>query len=379
MFDSKADSKAHPGEEKIKPFSEREVVDIIRQVSSAIACLHSIGVVHRDIKPENIFLLRHPNKLKVKVGDLGLSLQLEHQSASGQRQKPNRRSRSGPSPSGLQPPAPLADPHASWWQRPLVKRQGRPVEPTSPLANCNAVPPLNDTSDPAHPLNGAASLDSLPALRRRSSVLGSGRDDNEPAGPARVATLPPGVSDPLPTMRRTISDLIVSTAQEGLEDLAGGLEEIISQSGIFRSSDSSSEATPTAGHSFEVHATTGVRGTPGYIAPELWAEENYNAAVDMWSLGMVAVDCVTSGADAMGLLKRAGAELTSEDFMIADPAPVIARCPALLDTLWKSSHLLTKTELTPIMQDLLQIAPDKRPTAEQMHERCQTLFHSLSW
>ncbi len=60
------------GGRTLAPF---EVMSIIRQVASALAAAHAVGVVHRDLKPENIVLLRAPGQAPVaKVIDFGISL-----------------------------------------------------------------------------------------------------------------------------------------------------------------------------------------------------------------------------------------------------------------------------------------------------------------
>tara|TARA_A100001391_G_scaffold204870_2_gene202232 strand:+ start:1398 stop:2495 length:1098 start_codon:yes stop_codon:yes gene_type:complete len=46
------------------------VVDVTRQVSSALQCAHNHGVVHRDLKPSNLFLTRDA---QVKLGDFGIA------------------------------------------------------------------------------------------------------------------------------------------------------------------------------------------------------------------------------------------------------------------------------------------------------------------
>ena len=58
-------------------FSEREASEVVRDLASAIAYLHSIGVVHRDLKPENIlYSSPHPDAV-IKVTDFGLAKRSE--------------------------------------------------------------------------------------------------------------------------------------------------------------------------------------------------------------------------------------------------------------------------------------------------------------
>ena len=50
-------------------------VEIVKQVSHALARAHSIGVIHRDVKPDNIFLTRDADgRLLVKLLDFGIAL-----------------------------------------------------------------------------------------------------------------------------------------------------------------------------------------------------------------------------------------------------------------------------------------------------------------
>ena len=40
--------------EKKKAFSEKEACEIVSQILSAVAYMHSHNIIHRDLKPENI-------------------------------------------------------------------------------------------------------------------------------------------------------------------------------------------------------------------------------------------------------------------------------------------------------------------------------------
>jgi NIMA (never in mitosis gene a)-related kinase 8 len=52
------------------PLSERAVLHVWAQLCSALAHMHSRGVLHRDLKTANVFLT---SSLQVKVGDFGIS------------------------------------------------------------------------------------------------------------------------------------------------------------------------------------------------------------------------------------------------------------------------------------------------------------------
>lgn len=62
----------YPSLEKlmIQGLSEKEIIFILQQLSSAIEAIHSKGVCHRDIKPDNI-LVRCG--LDLKLIDFGVS------------------------------------------------------------------------------------------------------------------------------------------------------------------------------------------------------------------------------------------------------------------------------------------------------------------
>ena len=40
-------------------YTEKDAADLIRQVLSAVAYMHDMGVVHRDLKPENLLYYRY--------------------------------------------------------------------------------------------------------------------------------------------------------------------------------------------------------------------------------------------------------------------------------------------------------------------------------
>ncbi|CAF0717985.1 unnamed protein product [Brachionus calyciflorus] len=56
---------------------DNELIEWCRQLSSALAYLHSQNIIHRDIKPENILI----QGKSVKIADFGLSKELDHSTA----------------------------------------------------------------------------------------------------------------------------------------------------------------------------------------------------------------------------------------------------------------------------------------------------------
>jgi eukaryotic-like serine/threonine-protein kinase len=62
-----------------KRFSEKEALQIIRQVASALKHAHEQGFIHRDIKPKNIMLSKNG---AVKLADLGLARAMSDKEAA---------------------------------------------------------------------------------------------------------------------------------------------------------------------------------------------------------------------------------------------------------------------------------------------------------
>ena len=53
--------------------SEAEASVICREITSAVAYMHSMDIIHRDLKPENLLLDTRGKDAKVKIIDFGLS------------------------------------------------------------------------------------------------------------------------------------------------------------------------------------------------------------------------------------------------------------------------------------------------------------------
>jgi calcium/calmodulin-dependent protein kinase I len=54
-------------------YTEKDAADLIKQVLSAVAYMHSEGVVHRDLKPENLLYHSTDEDSKIMISDFGLS------------------------------------------------------------------------------------------------------------------------------------------------------------------------------------------------------------------------------------------------------------------------------------------------------------------
>ncbi|XP_040578742.1 calcium/calmodulin-dependent protein kinase type 1 isoform X1 [Lepeophtheirus salmonis] len=54
-------------------YTEKDAADLIKQVLSAVAYMHTEGVVHRDLKPENLLYHSTDEDSKIMISDFGLS------------------------------------------------------------------------------------------------------------------------------------------------------------------------------------------------------------------------------------------------------------------------------------------------------------------
>lgn len=53
-------------------YSEKNAINIIQQILSAVSYLHEIGIAHRDLKPENLLCSGEGDNEIVKIADFGM-------------------------------------------------------------------------------------------------------------------------------------------------------------------------------------------------------------------------------------------------------------------------------------------------------------------
>lgn len=62
---------------RCKTLSEKEVVQVVKELADAISFLHSINIAHRDLKPDNILCVNKDSISPVKICDLDLGSKIE--------------------------------------------------------------------------------------------------------------------------------------------------------------------------------------------------------------------------------------------------------------------------------------------------------------
>jgi calcium-dependent protein kinase len=62
-----------------KPFTEKQVAHIFKQMMSAVNYCHKNGIVHRDLKPENLLYFDQSEDSPIKVIDFGMSQRFDHE------------------------------------------------------------------------------------------------------------------------------------------------------------------------------------------------------------------------------------------------------------------------------------------------------------
>lgn len=68
---------------KHKQFTEYQTAQIVKQIFSCIAYLHSIGIMHRDLKPENLLLEEKDDLLNIKLIDFGVATKFDKNGMTG--------------------------------------------------------------------------------------------------------------------------------------------------------------------------------------------------------------------------------------------------------------------------------------------------------
>ena len=105
-----------------------------------------------------------------------------------------------------------------------------------------------------------------------------------------------------------------------------------------------------------------IKGTPVYMAPELWLQEEITGAVDIWSLGIILFEVVTGqrpfGAGSISELAAA----------VVDPNPV------QLDTVVSSAP-----SLAGLIGRCLDRDPQRRPTAAEVVVELEDRLRSERW
>ena len=62
---------------RCKTITEKEVVQVVKELADAISFLHSINIAHRDLKPDNILCVNRDSLSPIKLCDLDLGSKIE--------------------------------------------------------------------------------------------------------------------------------------------------------------------------------------------------------------------------------------------------------------------------------------------------------------
>jgi serine/threonine protein kinase len=71
----------------------QENLEILHQLLLGLEHIHRKGFIHRDIKPANVFILFNDKRIKVKIGDFGLSKHLTGEDEISMRNTESRADR----------------------------------------------------------------------------------------------------------------------------------------------------------------------------------------------------------------------------------------------------------------------------------------------
>ncbi|KAI7856625.1 kinase-like domain-containing protein [Circinella umbellata] len=312
------------------------VACIIKQVVLGLQYLHENGLVHRDVKAANLLLDRDTGI--VKLADFGVSNHLRVTTTASMDQQPQNESYLSSSTTALQ--TTMDD--ILQLEKPTLKPTLKPTTTYSfsskgdndndALPNVSSfgssqmlLPPLAMEKDSYFPsISASPASDSNKSTEHHdceNNVNKNGSDE-----PSAVQISPPS------TLYLSIdtSPPTIEKKQHKKEKQQQQQQQPVGQLGGLFVPGIGSPSVPSCSSSFSKPDKNAARrsfvGTPCWIAPEILQNREYNAMVDIWSLGVTVIELACGRAPYTEY-----DPLTIFSLILHDPVPSLEICGCKYD------------------------------------------------
>jgi serine/threonine protein kinase len=251
------------------PLPLERFIPVLEKICEVVQTAHEMGIIHRDIKPANVMVISRAGRLLPKLLDFGIAKGIGKPSNTNINPNTLRTLKLKNSISGAHTPAKI---------------------------KASDTPQASDSTNPANsslsnsPIAEAAEVDSVTVIGSAATIPNTNKptvnisnnslSHEKSNSGANLSLVTPPVGEDSPTNFSTVR-------------VGEGKENPDNEASI---ADAARDDTSKK--------TQGIVGSPPYMAPEQWAEEDVTAQTDIYALGVLCYEVLTGQVPFSGDLTK---------------------------------------------------------------------------